>query len=508
MASLCTTSLLNRVALSGSTQKNSKANVVGISCPAVKLPTQKSSLATRPAPVGFEVLAVRRSHTIVATAAATEEPEEQGQLGSALIPSSPDFVTEGPWTVIPGGGVTTPSGFKAAGMYANLRSSGTRPDLALLVADKPAVVGGSFTKNVVCAAPVTYCKQVLEEKDTVRAVLVNAGQANAATGELGWADAVASAEAVAKELGLSANDVLLESTGVIGKRIKMAEMLGALPELVASLSADEVSGLHCATAITTTDLAYKSTALKIMLGDTEVCIGGCSKGSGMIHPNMATMLGLVTCDADVEPKLWQSIVKTASIKSFNQITVDGDTSTNDCVLALTSGAAGNPQVSDPASPEAQILQAALTALLQALAKCIAWDGEGATVLLECEVNGAASDEDAELMSKAVVGSSLVKAAVYGRDPNWGRIAAAVGYSGATDWDPTALCISLGDTLLMQDGQPTEFDASAASKYMKDAGDVHGTVKIQVSVGDGPGQGFAWGCDLSYQYVTINAEYHT
>jgi len=389
-----------------------------------------------------------------------------------------------------------------------LRSSGQRPDLALFYCDTPCVVGGAFTKNVVCAAPVTYCKNLMAEKDTIRAILINAGQANAATGVPGWEDAVASAEAMAALLKISPNDVMIESTGVIGKRIKMKEMVAALPALAEALGATDEDGLNAATAITTTDLASKSTALKVMIGGVEITMGGCAKGSGMIHPNMATMLGVVTCDVAVDAKLWREMVRTASIKSFNQITVDGDTSTNDCVIGMANGAAGNATITDANSAEAKLLLESLTVTLQALAKTIAWDGEGATVLIECEVTGAASPEDAEVMAKSVVGSSLVKSAIFGRDPNWGRIAAAVGYAGPTGWKETDLDITLGDIPLMKGGQPMEFDAPTASKYMKDAGDVHGTVKIIVSVGDGPGRGLAWGCDLSYDYVKINAEYHT
>jgi len=430
------------------------------------------------------------------------------ELGNTTIPAAPIYVPEGPWTVVEGGGVNTPKGFKAAGLWAGLRSTGQRPDLALFYCDTPCVVGGAFTKNVMQAAPITYCKEIMAKKDTARCVLINAGQANAATGQLGWEDAVASTEALAPLLGIDTDDILIESTGVIGQRIKTQEMFAALPKLVESLAEDDTSGLAAATAITTTDLASKSTALKVDIGGTEITIGGCSKGSGMIHPNMATMLGVLTCDAAVEPKLWRQIVSTASIKSFNQITVDGDTSTNDCVIGLANGAAGNPVISDPDSVEAKALLDAVTVTLQALAQCIAWDGEGATVLIECEVTGAACAEDAEVMAKSVVASSLVKSAIFGRDPNWGRIAAAVGYSGVEGWSQDDLDITLGDIPLFKAGQPLAFDAAVASKYMADAGEVHGTVKIFAKVGDGPGRGLAWGCDLSYDYVKINAEYHT
>jgi glutamate N-acetyltransferase/amino-acid N-acetyltransferase len=429
-------------------------------------------------------------------------------FGANKIPKSPIFIPDGPWTVLEEGGVCTPKGFKASGLWAGLRSSGTRPDISLFVSDTPAVYGGAFTLNVMCAAPVTYCKNIMEEKDTVRAVVINAGQANAATGTQGWEDCLACAAAMAKELEVHSKDVLIESTGVIGKRIKMEEYMAAMPKLVAALGDTDAAGLDAATGITTTDLASKSTAVKVSIGGTEITIGGCAKGSGMIHPNMATMLGVLTCDAAVDPALWRDIMRFGSIKSFNQITVDGDTSTNDAVLGLANGAAGGAVISDAASPEAQLLKEAVTVVLQALAKCIAWDGEGATVLLECEVTGASSDAAADIMAKSVVGSSLVKSAIFGRDPNWGRIAAAVGYSGVTDWNQNDLCVSLGDTELMKDGQPLPFDPKVPSTYMKEQGDQHGTVQVKVSVGDGPGRGMAWGCDLSYDYVKINAEYHT
>lgn len=401
-----------------------------------------------------------------------------------------------------------PKGFKAQGMYAGLRAAGDKADLALIVADEPAVAAGVFTKNVMCAAPVTYCKEVLERTNKVRAVLVNAGQANAATGDRGYADSQTCAEAVAKALNVKKDEILLQSTGVIGRRIKMEPMLAAIPTIAAAIGSSSEDAHRAAVAITTTDLVSKSAALEVEISPGRmVKLGGICKGSGMIHPNMATMLGVVTCDAPVAAPLWREMVKYASQNSFNQITVDGDTSTNDTVAALTSGAAGGAEISNPESEEAKALKAALTALLQGLAKSIAWDGEGATVLMECRVTGAIDDAAARQVAKSIVGSSLVKSAVFGRDPNWGRIAAAAGYSGV-DYDQSAVKIVLGDMLLMDKGQPLEFDAKAASGYLREKGDEHGTVMIGVSIGDGRGEGAAWGCDLSYDYVKINAEYTT
>lgn len=422
------------------------------------------------------------------------------------IPAAPIFLPEGPWKEIPGG-VTAARGFKAAGIYGGLRSSGKKPDLALVACDVNAVVAGTFTLNLMAAAPVLFCKEILKESHVARAVLVNAGQANAATGDAGYQDTVDCAKAVAKLLGVSPNAVLIESTGVIGLRIKKDRLIAALPDLVSSLSSDVDSANAAAVAITTTDLASKSVALETRIGCSTVRLGGMAKGSGMIHPNMATMLGVVTCDALVEANLWQSMICTAVRRSFNQITVDGDTSTNDTLLALASGACGGDLISSSDCAEAEQLQTALDVVLQGLAKAIAWDGEGATCLIEVQVTGAVTEAAAAAVARAVAASSLTKAAVYGRDPNWGRIACAAGYAGV-NFDPAQLKINLGRFLLMEGGQPQEFDRAAASAYLTAAGESHGTVQILISIGSGQGCSQAWGCDLSYEYIKINAEYTT
>lgn len=428
--------------------------------------------------------------------------------GSFDIPAAPIMIPESSsWKEVDKS-ICAPKGFSAQGMYGGLRASGNKGDLALVVCDEEAVAGGVFTLNVMCAAPVTYCKEILAKHDTVKAVLINAGQANAATGADGYADSCASAEAVAKALGVSSDKVLLESTGVIGKRIAMDALLESVPTLAANLGSSDADAHRAAVSITTTDLVSKSAALEVSLTNGRtVYVGGIAKGSGMIHPNMATMLGVLTCDAPVEVTLWRAMLKRASQKSFNQITVDGDTSTNDCVIGLASGAAGGSVISDPSSEDARILEAAMTALLQGLAKSIAWDGEGATVLIQCTVGGADSEEDANKVAKSVVGSSLVKSAVFGHDPNWGRFAAAAGYSGV-QYKQEDVRITLGGIPLMEGGQPLQYDAKKASEYLKSKADVHGTVDVEISIGSGPGQGIAWGCDLSYDYVKINAEYTT
>lgn len=410
------------------------------------------------------------------------------------------------WRVIEGG-VTAPKGFQAAGIMAGLKPSGA-PDLALIYSECDAIAAGVFTTSHVRAACVDYCRQRLEARTSTRAILVNAGQANASTGNQGWVDAVESAETLATALNLSAENVLIASTGVIGQRIKMDKLKAGIPTLVQALSAE--GSAAAAAAIITTDLVPKSIAMETMLHDRPVRIGGIAKGSGMIHPNMATMLAFVTCDATVSPTLWQDMLRRAADRSFNQITVDGDTSTNDSLIALANGESRTPAITDE-GPEAEQLEAMLTAVCQHLAKAIARDGEGATCLVEVTVSGAVNQAAANQVARTIAGSSLVKSAIFGRDPNWGRIAAAAGRAGVT-FDQDDLRIQLGDMVLMEHGQPLPFDRPAASDYLKQAsqGDYlkTDTVAIHVSIGDGAGVGQAWGCDLSYDYVKINAEYTT
>ncbi len=410
------------------------------------------------------------------------------------------------WQVV-SGGITAPKGFKAAGITAGLKASGAK-DLTLILSETEAIAAGVFTTTQVRAACVDYCRQRLQDKASARAILCNAGQANAATGEAGWQDAIASAELLAAELHISPNEILLASTGVIGQRIKMDALGQAIPQLVAAASVE--GGKDAAQAIITTDLVTKEIALETTIEGRPVRIGGIAKGSGMIHPNMATMLAFITCDGAVATGLWQEMLKRAVDKSFNQITVDGDTSTNDTVIALANGQSRTTAITAK-SKSAEVLEGMLTAVCQHLAKAIARDGEGATCLIEVEVSGAPDEEAASQVAKTIVGSSLVKSAVFGRDPNWGRIAAAAGRAGVK-FHQDELTIKLGDILLMENGQPLQFDRAAASDYIKQAaageyltGD---TVSISVCIGAGSGTSIAWGCDLTYKYVEINAEYTT
>ena len=398
--------------------------------------------------------------------------------------------------------MSAPDGFLAAGTTAGLKASG-KPDLALIVAPEGAVCAGTFTTSVVRAACVDLCAERLQSAGgRARAVLTNSGQANACTGDRGLIDSLRATQAVADLLGLAAEEVLICSTGVIGVPIPMDTLIGGLDPLVAALSPE--GGQAAATAILTTDLVDKQIALEAELGGRRVRIGGMAKGSGMIHPNMATMLGYLSCDAGVPADLWQAMVRRAVQRSFNAITVDGDTSTNDCYLAFAAGEPLNPG-------HFEALEAGLTAVSQHLAKAIARDGEGATCLVEVQVEGAASDAEAITIARTICGSSLVKCAIHGCDPNWGRIVAAAGRAGVA-FDPEAVALWLGGFQLMQGGQPLAFDRAGASSYLRGAQAgaylQDDTVAIRLAVGDGPGHGRAWGCDLSDQYIRINADYTT
>ena len=405
------------------------------------------------------------------------------------------------------GGVTAPRGFRAAGITAGLKASGL-PDLALILSDVDAIAAGVFTTSQVRAACVEYCRQQLTLKPSARAILCNSGQANAATGAAGWEDATVCANALADRLNIAPAAVLLASTGVIGQRIKMDALLAGIPTLVAAASHE--GGDTAAKAIMTTDLVSKSIALETTIGDRPVRVGGMAKGSGMIHPNMATLLAFVTCDAAVSTTLWQQMLSRAADRSFNQITVDGDTSTNDTLIALANGESRTPAIVQPGA-EADKLEAMLTAVCQYLAKSIARDGEGATCLIEVQVSGTTTDREARQIAREIAGSSLLKAAIFGHDPNWGRIAMAAGKAGVP-FDQNNLAVSLGEIQLMANGQPLTFDRVVASNYLKAASQGEylktDTVLISVAVGNGSGKGIAWGCDLSYDYVKINAEYTT
>ena len=396
------------------------------------------------------------------------------------------------WSPIDGG-VTAPNGFEAAGVVAGFKPSG-RPDLALILAPDEAVCAGMFTTSVVRAACVDLCAERLSSQDgRTRAVLINSGQANACTGDRGLLDSQRATQAVAYRLGLDHETVLICSTGVIGVPIFMPTLLSGVGSLIAALS--DSGGPAAAQAILTTDLVEKQAAVQAEFGGRTVRIGGMAKGSGMIHPNMATMLGFFSCDAGIDVAIWRGMVRRAVERSFNAITVDGDTSTNDTVLAFSAG--------EPLAVEHHVdLEAGLTEVMQQLAQAIARDGEGATCLMEVQVNGALDEAAALRVARTICGSSLVKTAVHGRDPNWGRIVAAAGRADVA-FDPEAVELWIGPHQLMDQGQPVVFDRASASDALRQE-----TVQIRLSIGQGSGKGCAWGCDLSDQYVRINADYTT
>jgi glutamate N-acetyltransferase/amino-acid N-acetyltransferase len=407
--------------------------------------------------------------------------------------SAPD--TTPAWRHI-AGNVTSPRGFAADAVACGLKASGNL-DLTLVASDRPATAAGTFTRNVVKAAPVLLCQEHLAG-GRAQAVVANSGQANACTGAEGMAAARRMAEAAARKLNLQPSDVLVLSTGVIGVLPALDKILPAIARLDLHPSGGELASR----AIMTTDTRPKTSAATLDLpGGVTATLGGMAKGSGMIRPNMATMLSVLTTDVALTPAHAAAALRTAVDRTFNMVSVDGDTSTNDTVLLVANGACGAPTL-QPGSPEARAFEAALDGVCRDLARQIARDGEGATKLIECRVSGTTTEEEARLVAHAVVGSSLTKSAMFGNDPNWGRIVCAAGYSGAA-FDPARTSLRLQGILLFQDGRPQRFDRAAASEALRSP-----DVLIELDLGHGDASATGWGCDLTYKYVEINAEYTT
>ncbi len=391
------------------------------------------------------------------------------------------------------GGVTAPRGFRAAGVACGLKASGAL-DLALVVGDSDCACAGVFTTNRVKAAPVLYDQQVLaQNRDTIRAVVANSGCANACTGEAGLADAQATADAAAQAMGCRADQVLVLSTGVIGQSLDIAKVQAGIARGAARLSAD--GGADAARAIMTTDTRPKQTSLRT----AQYAIGGMCKGAGMIHPNMATMLAVITTGAHISPALLDRALRVAVGRSFNRISVDGDMSTNDTVLVLANGQS-DYEVQAGAAFEA--FTHALTSVALDLAQHIVRDGEGATKFVTINVTGARTEAEAVQVARAIANSPLVKTALYGGDANWGRVLAAAGYSGVPI-DPSALALWFGDVQLVAGGAPTRFNEADATRAIagKD-------VEIRLNLGMGDATACVWTCDLSHDYVTINGKYRT
>jgi len=401
--------------------------------------------------------------------------------------------------VIHGGTITSPQGFLAGATYAGIKSKGDDIlDLGILCSEVPCLAAGVFTTNKIKAASVLLSQRNLEGSKA-QAIVVNSGCANACTGRQGIADAEEMAALAARNLGLMPQEVLVASTGVIGKQLPMKQIRDNIESIIFSSE----GGHTLAKAITTTDTFPKEIAVRVNLGrgESEITIGGIAKGAGMIHPNMATLLCFLATDASVSPAFLKKALQSAVDASFNMITVDGDTSPNDSAIILANGLAGNRLLKD-GSRRAGEFEAALREVCLFLAKSIARDGEGATKLIQITVEGALNLAQARSGARIVAGSSLVKSAVHGSDPNWGRIVAALGRSGV-DMEEARIDLYLDSLCLMKAGRPLPFD-QAEAKYILDRAGV--PIRICLNLGDGTAT--AWGCDLSEEYVTINSEYTT
>lgn len=394
------------------------------------------------------------------------------------------------------GSVTSPQGFQAAGVRCGLKVNGT--DLALIFTKTPAAAAALFTVNKIQAAPVLWSKKQIASGQA-RAIIINSGNANACTGPQGDRDAEEMAALTAANLSLHKEEVLTASTGIIGKPLAMDKLRGAIPQAVAALSAD--GGEQAALAIMTTDLAPKHFAVEFDIQGYPVRIGAMAKGSGMINPNLATMICCVTTDAAITASMLDRSLRLAAADSLNSLTVDGEMSTNDCVFILANGLCGNPLIDRPGADLDAFTQA-LSTILEAAARAIAGDGEGATKFLHVCIKEARDEEQARQAAKAVANSLLVKTALFGQDPNWGRVVSAVGACGV-ELRPDKIAVSFAGMRVLQDGQPIVYDAAAMKEALRKK-----EVVIEMSLAAGSASGRAFSCDLSYDYVKINAEYHT
>lgn len=405
--------------------------------------------------------------------------------------------------VLETGGITSPKGFTAAGQWIGIKSE--EKDLAFLVSETPAVAAGVFTQNVVKAAPVLWSQQIVKTAHRVRAIVINSGNANACTGSLGIKHTQLMAETAAAELGVRSNEVLVASTGVIGVPLPISTVCDGIRFTARRLASGDQADVDAAFAIRTTDTFSKSCAVRVQFSEGYATIAGMAKGSGMIHPNMATMLGFVTTDAKITPSLLQQALTRSVDQSYNMISVDGDTSTNDSVFALANGMAAMSLIRDE-NDDYQRFCEALNHVNTSLAMQIVRDGEGATKLLAVTVKGAATVHDARVLAKSVITSNLVKAAFFGEDANWGRILAAMGYSGV-GFDVSQVHMSFrsskGSIAVMRHGEPVEFDEGLAKEILKER-----DIDVFINAGEGEGAATAWGCDLSYDYVRINGSYRS
>ena len=401
-------------------------------------------------------------------------------------------------------GVTAPAGFLAASGSAGIKKNGT-PDMAMIYSKAPCRAAGTFTTNLVKAAPVKWDQHIVYDKGTAQAVIVNSGVANACTGKEGYDCCMRTAEAAAGILGISGDQVLVASTGVIGQQIPVDRIVAGIAMLSPLLEESREAAASAARAIMTTDTVPKEVSVSIEIGGKTVTIGGMCKGSGMIHPNMCTMLSFVTTDCFISREMLQAALSEVVPDTYNMVSVDGDTSTNDTVLLLANGLAGNPEITEKNS-DYYIFKDALLALNTELAKKIAGDGEGATALFEVKIIHAETKEQAVILAKSVVSSNLTKAAIYGHDANWGRILCAMGYSGAVfDPDKTDLYFEsrAGKIQIISGGVSTGYSEEEATRILSED-----AVTALADIHMGEAEATAWGCDLTHEYVSINADYRS
>ncbi|GAE35414.1 glutamate N-acetyltransferase [Halalkalibacter akibai JCM 9157] len=399
---------------------------------------------------------------------------------------------------IENGSIVTPKGFQATGLYSGVKRK--RLDLGAIYCEVPASVAAVYTLNRIQAAPIKVTKESIAEAGKIQAIVVNSGNANACTGKKGLEDAYEMRKQSAQHFQIPEHYVAVTSTGVIGEFLAMDKIVPGIKQLSPNSTLEDAEAFN--QAILTTDTTNKKVCFQTVVNGKTVSIGGVAKGSGMINPNMATMLSFVTTDANIESDVLQQALSNITNQTFNRITVDGDTSTNDMVVVMASGLAENEPLS-PNHPDWESFYQALKETCESLAKQIARDGEGATKLIEVQVKGALTDEDAGKIAKKIVGSDLVKSAIYGTDANWGRIICAIGYSGC-EINPDTIDIGIGPVQTLIQSQPTAFSEEEAKSYME----LNDTVVIHVDLHLAEGSGKAWGCDLSYDYVRINAGYRT
>ncbi len=400
------------------------------------------------------------------------------------------------------GGVTSPNGFLASGIYCGLKKSNLQKDLALIYSEVPAAAAGMYTKNKVKGAPIYITKEHLTNKKA-QAIIINSGNANTCNGDDGLNKAKKMASLQAKELQLKTDDVLVASTGVIGVPLNIDAIKDGIPLLTEKLSKQGFD--DASSAIMTTDTFKKQLALEFYIGDKKVTIGSMAKGSGMIEPNMGTMLSFITTDLSISPQLLHEALKCSVKLTYNRVSVDGDTSTNDMILILANGLAENPTITEKDENYDAFLKV-LTELNTIMAKNIAKDGEGATKLLECQIIGANTEDDAVVLGKSVINSSLVKTAMFGSDANWGRILCALGYT-TIDFDPEKVDVSFeshaGTIKVCEAGSSLPFDEDKAKKILNENEII---IKVNLFLGDY--NAYVWGCDLSYEYVKINGDYRS